>query len=41
MVSLGADLALAFFARGTSNAGTSDCVKRAGAAQIPIRRFTA
>lgn len=37
----GADVGLAFFARGVSNAGTSDCVKRMGAAHIPIRRFTA
>jgi hypothetical protein len=41
MVDRGANVGLAFFARGVSNAGTSDCVKRAGAAHIPIRRFTA
>jgi len=41
MVALGADLVLAFYARGAANAGTGDCVKQAGKAQLTIRRFTA
>lgn len=40
MVALGADICLAFYAVGEKNAGTTDCVKRAGAAHIPIHRFT-
>jgi hypothetical protein len=41
MCELGADLVLAFYARGAKNAGTTDCVKSAGKYEIPVRRFTA
>lgn len=37
----GADLCLAFYARGARNVGTADCVKSAGKCEIPVRRFTA
>lgn len=42
MVLLGADICLAFYGTGpgVKNAGTTDCVKRAGKAQIPVQRFT-
>lgn len=41
MVSLGADICLAFYKRGAKNIGTSDCVRRADRAHIPIERFVA
>lgn len=41
MVDTGPDLVLAFFKRGAANSGTSDCVRRAEAARIPVRRLTA
>ncbi len=41
MCELGADLVLAFYARGAKNVGTADCVKSAGKCEIPVRRFTA
>jgi hypothetical protein len=37
MVNLGADLCLAFFQPGAANKGTADCVRKALAADIPIR----
>lgn len=39
MVNLGAVVCLAFFEPGADNAGTTDCVRRAIAADIPVRRF--
>lgn len=39
MVNLGADLCLAFFQPGATNRGTADCVRRAEAAGIPVRRY--
>lgn len=39
MVALGADLCVAFLLRGAKNIGTRDCIRRAGRAGIPIRRF--
>lgn len=39
MVDLGAVVCLAFFEPGADNAGTSDCVRRAIAAEIPVLRF--
>ena len=41
MVDTRPDIVLAFFKRGSANSGTSDCVRRAEAAGIPVRRFTA
>lgn len=41
MVDTGPDLTLAFFKRGAAHSGTSDCVRRAEAAHILVRRFTA
>jgi SLOG family YspA-like protein len=41
MCELGADLVLAFYARGARNVGTADCVKSAGKNKIPVKRFTA
>lgn len=41
MCRLGADLCLAFYARGAANKGTGDCVKQAGKNEIPVRRFIA
>jgi hypothetical protein len=37
MVDTGADVCLAFWQHGAANAGTTDCVRRARAARIPIR----
>jgi hypothetical protein len=40
MVDLGADVCYAFFAGdGTASKGTADCVRRAEAAGIPVRKF--
>jgi len=39
MVSLGADVVLAFFRKDAANRGTSDCVARAVKAGIEVRRF--
>lgn len=39
MVDAGADLVLAYFQRGAENHGTADCVRRAQAARIPVRRY--
>jgi hypothetical protein len=39
MISLGADLCVAFFAIGARNSGTSGCAKGAGKAGIPVRRY--
>lgn len=39
MVDAGADLVLAFFQPGAANRGTADCVRRAEAAGIPVRRY--
>lgn len=39
MVDLGADVCLAFFKNGAVNRGTSDCVRRAEKAGIPVRKF--
>jgi hypothetical protein len=39
MADLGADMCLAFFAEGAANRGTADCVARAEAAGIPVRRY--
>ena len=41
MIDTGPDIVLAFFKRGAANSGTSDCVRRAGKAGIPVRRFEA
>jgi hypothetical protein len=41
MVSLGADLCLAFYKQGAGNKGTDHCASQAGKAGIPVRRFTA
>lgn len=38
MVDAGADVCVAFFQPGAPNRGTSDCVRRAGAARIRVRR---
>ena len=40
MVSLGADLALAFYKQGAGNKGTDHCAKLAEKAGIPTRRIT-
>lgn len=40
MVDTHPDVCLAFFAPGAANTGTSDCVRRAEKAGIPVRRFT-
>ena len=40
MVSLGADLALAFYKQGAGNKGTDHCARLAEAAGIPVRRIT-
>lgn len=37
MVDKGADLCLAFFQPGAANRGTSDCVRRAKRAEIPLK----
>jgi hypothetical protein len=39
MVDLGASVCYAFFWHGAVNAGTSDCMARAKAADIPVRDF--
>lgn len=39
MVDAGADLCLAFFQPGARNSGTGNCVVRAKAARIPVRRY--
>jgi hypothetical protein len=41
MCNLGADICLAFYARGSKNAGTGNCVKQAGKCEIPVKRFVA
>lgn len=41
MVDLGADIVCAFYKRGAANKGTAGCVKLAGQAGIPVRRWTA
>jgi hypothetical protein len=41
MCQRGADICLAFYARGAKNAGTAQCVKSAGKCEIPVKRFTA
>jgi hypothetical protein len=41
MVDSGVDVCVAIYHSGSKNKGTSDCAKRAGAAQIPIIRRTA
>lgn len=41
MVALGADTVVAFYKRGAANKGTADCVRRAGAAGIEVRRWSA
>lgn len=40
MVSLGADLALAFYKQGAGNKGTDHCARLAEKAGIPVRRVT-
>jgi hypothetical protein len=40
MVDLGAEICLAFFQHGAANTGTSDCVRRAEAAGIRVKRFS-
>lgn len=40
MVSLGADLCLAFYKQGAGNKGTDHCAKLAEKAGIPVRRIT-
>ena len=40
MVSLGADLCLAFYKRGAGNKGTDHCARLAENAGIPVRRIT-
>lgn len=39
MVDLGADVCVAFYARNELTRGTSDAIRRAGKAQIPVRRY--
>ena len=39
MVDAGADICLAFLKKGAANRGTRDCIGRAEAAGIPIRRI--
>lgn len=39
MVDAGADVCLAFFQPGAANRGTQDCVSRAEAAGIPVKRY--
>jgi len=41
MVDTRPDVVLAFFKKGAANSGTSDCVRRAEKAKVPVRRFTA
>lgn len=41
MVDAGADVCVAIYLAGAKNAGTSDCTRRAGKAQMPIIRRTA
>lgn len=41
MVDLGADVCVAFYVRNELTKGTSDAIRRAGKAQIPVRRFAA
>ena len=41
MIDARPDICLAFFKEGAANTGTSDCVRRADAAGVPVRRFTA
>jgi YspA, cpYpsA-related SLOG family len=41
MVDAHPDVVLAFFKNGATNTGTSDCVRRAESAGLPVRRFTA
>jgi YspA, cpYpsA-related SLOG family len=40
MISLGADLALAFYKQGAGNRGTDHCARLAEKAGIPVRRVT-
>lgn len=40
MVTLGADLCLAFYKQGAGNRGTDHCAKLAETAGIPVRRIT-
>jgi hypothetical protein len=40
MVSLGADLCVAFYKQGAGNKGTDHCARQAEAAGIPTRRIT-
>lgn len=40
MVSLGADLCLAFYKQGAGNKGTDHCATQAAKAGIPVRRVT-
>jgi hypothetical protein len=40
IVSLGADLALAFYKQGAGNRGTDHCARLAERARIPVRRIT-
>ena len=40
MVSLGADLCLAFYKQGAGNKGTDHCARQAENASIPVRRIT-
>jgi hypothetical protein len=40
MVSLGADLVLAFYKLGAGNRGTDHCVRLAERSGLPVRRFT-
>lgn len=39
MVDAGADVCLAFQHRGAGNVGTNDCMRRAGAAGVPVRVY--
>jgi hypothetical protein len=41
MVSLGADVCLAFYKQGAGNKGTDHCASQAEKAGIPVRRVTA
>jgi hypothetical protein len=40
MVDSGADVCLAFYKTGAGNRGTTDCVRRAKAAGIPVKEYT-
>jgi hypothetical protein len=40
MVSLGADLCIAFYKQGAGNKGTDHCARLAERAGIPVRRVT-